>query len=48
MENKKAYDYPELNVVSLNGTDVILVSEDPSKLDLSWTTEVQGNGGGSL
>lgn len=44
MEKKKAYDYPEITVCSLNGMDVIMLSADPSSLDLSWSDQ-QASGG---
>ena len=41
MENKKAYDYPEIKVISLHGTDVLSTSTDPAAGDVPW----QGEGG---
>ena len=42
MINKKDYDYPEMLVLNLESSDVIMLSVDPSSEDLNWYDQDKG------
>ena len=44
MVNKKAYSNPEISMVAVENTDAIMISNNPSVGDVSWTSSLLGGG----